>query len=101
MGLPRDEEGFGRKRAKRIQHYIFNRKTGSETNLSQKGKVAGFKAGDRVVYAEGCYEHLRGTNATVMGFSEDDRIWTQPDVKTACHWTPAQFAKIALRKINN
>lgn len=88
-------------RQKRIKHYVFNRETGMETDLSQKGRVAGFKAGDRVVYAEGCYAHLQGINATVIGFSEGDKIWTQPDGGTACHWTPAQFSKIALRKIGN
>ena len=101
MNLPWDEEGFGFEHPRKIKHFTHDTETGKEISISQEGEVSGFHAGDRVVYIEGCYEYLRGINATIIGFSEDGKIWTQPDGGMSLHSTPAQFANGSLRKINN
>ena len=77
-----------------IIHFII----GGE-DLSQEGEIAGFKAGDRVVYADGCYPRLRGIKATVVGFDSIRRIWTQPDGQSGCNWTPEENALTSLKHI--
>ncbi|HOX21771.1 MAG TPA: hypothetical protein PKZ02_02245 [Candidatus Paceibacterota bacterium] len=78
----------------KIEHFIIG-----GPNLTQEGEVAGFKAGDRVIYADGCFPHLRGTKATVIGFDSENKIWTQPDGQTGCNWTPEEFALVSLKRI--
>lgn len=83
-----------------MEHFVMS-EAGERVDLMQEGEVAGFRPGDRVAYGGECFGRIHGKNATVIGFSADGRIWSQPDGGTACHWTPAEFAKRDLRKINN
>ena len=102
MALPRNVEAFILIRAeKRVVCCRTIRDGDVLIPLSEDDEVEGFRVGDRIAYAGGCYSHLCGKNATVIGFSNDRRVWTQPDGGTACHWTPEKFAKRDLVKINN
>jgi hypothetical protein len=80
-------------------HFIFDQKTGRELDLSQDGEVNGISAGERVRFTEACHDFLVGQEATVVGFSDDDRVWTQLDGHTGCFWTlveevPSFFEKV-------
>lgn len=87
MGNIFDEESFGSDGPK-VEHYIFDQETGETvTDLTQEGVVAGLQAGDRVRYTDQCFEWLAGKEATVVGFSADDRVWTRLDGHTGCLWT--------------
>jgi hypothetical protein len=75
-------------------HYV-ERSDGTEIRLTQKGILAGFKAGDSV-------EHLKGGNqgktGTIVGFCSKE-IWTRLGGSGGYCTIPSNKAKTHLRKI--
>ncbi|MFA6099143.1 MAG: hypothetical protein WCV50_06435 [Patescibacteria group bacterium] len=80
------------------QHFI-QKGDGSEVSITQEGEIAGFRAGDRVRYTDECFPHLSGKTALVVGFDEQNQIWTQPDGQTGCASTREDHATKHLIKL--
>ena len=81
------------------RHYIRDRITGREIDLTQAGEVHGYVAGQRIRFTDACYEILRGQEATILGFSADDRTWTQLDgfdgaLSTLNEFVPVHFEPV-------
>jgi hypothetical protein len=81
------------------KHFIIDRDSGREIDLSQQGEVHGYVVGQRIRYTEECYELLRGREATILGFSADDRTWTQLDdydcaLSTLNEFVPVYFEPV-------
>jgi hypothetical protein len=92
------EETFGSDGHQK-SHYVFDRESGREIDLSHDGDVHGFVAGQRIKFTDNCYELIRGREATILGFSADDRTWTQLDdydgvLSTLNEFVPKHFESI-------